>query len=211
MIPEEGFQYDRSEFFEAMKLVMEYQVGNKYYFMLNTKIVQGVVQEVGFRVYDHGMTSTVKNKLSIELSICIKYGSSSHTIPANKLFKTREEVAEQFLKDNDVPKELLRVLKQEKPKTTVADLLEKLKDVAPETDLEAQYSEIIRIIGTAYNQQFTGIYVDFTSDYWDCECERRYIHPSTDEICPTCKAERTNQPDSKICEVVPENLYQFRE
>ena len=23
------------------------------------------------------------------------------------------------------------------------------------------------------------------AEYWDCECERRYIHPSSDIICPT--------------------------
>lgn len=49
------------------------------------------------------------------------------------------------------------------------------------------------------------------AEYWDCECERRYIHPSSDIICPTCGAEKRNSPDSIRNEIRPENIYQFRE
>lgn len=48
---------------------------------------------------------------------------------------------------------------------------------------------------------------EYTSDYWDCNCDVEYIHPSTTQICPACKAERTNQPYSKISELKQENMF----
>ena len=37
--------------------------------------------------------------------------------------------------------------------------------------------------------------------FWDCECERDYIHPCTEQVCPVCKAEREDAPDARIDEV----------
>jgi len=33
-------------------------------------------------------------------------------------------------------------------------------------------------------------------DYWDCECEKNYIHPKTHAMCPYCGAWAKDQPDS---------------
>jgi len=45
-----------------------------------------------------------------------------------------------------------------------------------------------------------------TIEYWDCECERNYIHPKTEAKCRICKAEQGRQPDSRIGEVLKANL-----
>ena len=37
--------------------------------------------------------------------------------------------------------------------------------------------------------------------FWDCECERDYIHPCTEESCPVCKAEREESPNARVNEV----------
>ena len=46
-------------------------------------------------------------------------------------------------------------------------------------------------------------------DYWDCECERNYIHLKKDRlVCPLCKTEEdVGQPDSRIDELKEENFY----
>jgi hypothetical protein len=41
--------------------------------------------------------------------------------------------------------------------------------------------------------------------YWDCECEKNYIHPKTHAMCPYCGAWADDQPDS-IAEEVGEML-----
>lgn len=37
--------------------------------------------------------------------------------------------------------------------------------------------------------------------YWDCECEDKYIHPSTIDKCDRCGCERDEMPDSIVDEV----------
>ena len=41
--------------------------------------------------------------------------------------------------------------------------------------------------------------------YWDCECEKNYIHPKTHAMCPYCGTWADEQPDS-IAEEVEEML-----
>ena len=38
-------------------------------------------------------------------------------------------------------------------------------------------------------------------NYWDCECEERYINPKTLIYCPRCKTYRDDSPDSRITEI----------
>jgi hypothetical protein len=42
---------------------------------------------------------------------------------------------------------------------------------------------------------------DTTPLFWDCECERDYIHSCTEQTCPVCKAEREDAPDARVDEV----------
>ena len=37
--------------------------------------------------------------------------------------------------------------------------------------------------------------------FWDCECERDYIHPCTEPLCPICKVERDDAPNARVDEV----------
>ena len=41
-----------------------------------------------------------------------------------------------------------------------------------------------------------------TDQYWDCECNKDYIHPNTDDVCTVCHAHRKDQPDSRVTEVL---------
>lgn len=40
-----------------------------------------------------------------------------------------------------------------------------------------------------------------TTEYWDCECERDYIHSRASDICVNCGARRFESPDSRVSEV----------
>ena len=44
--------------------------------------------------------------------------------------------------------------------------------------------------------------VELTDEYWDCECEKEYIHLRSQETCPICKAEQEEQPSSRVIEVL---------
>jgi hypothetical protein len=51
-----------------------------------------------------------------------------------------------------------------------------------------------------------------TSEYWDCECQEKivgnnWIHHRSEWQCEICKAERDEQPDSRICEVITHVLF----
>ena len=40
-----------------------------------------------------------------------------------------------------------------------------------------------------------------TSLYWDCECEKGYIHPKAESNCYLCGCQSDDQPDSRVEEV----------
>lgn len=44
--------------------------------------------------------------------------------------------------------------------------------------------------------------IELTDVYWDCECEKDYIHLRSQESCPVCKAEQGDQPNSRVSEVL---------
>lgn len=44
--------------------------------------------------------------------------------------------------------------------------------------------------------------IQLTDKFWDCECEKDYIHPCREDKCPICGAEREMQPDSHVNEVI---------
>ncbi len=37
--------------------------------------------------------------------------------------------------------------------------------------------------------------------FWDCECERDYIHSCLEEACPVCKATQEESSDARVEEV----------
>ncbi len=40
-----------------------------------------------------------------------------------------------------------------------------------------------------------------TPQFWDCECQTNYIHPSSQDRCAACGARREDQPDARVNEV----------
>ena len=38
--------------------------------------------------------------------------------------------------------------------------------------------------------------------FWDCECERDYIHACLEEACPVCKATQEESPNARVDEVL---------
>ena len=53
--------------------------------------------------------------------------------------------------------------------------------------------------------------IELTDKYWDCECEKDYIHLRLQESCPICKAESEDQPDSRVPEVIKNGFVMFGE
>lgn len=45
-----------------------------------------------------------------------------------------------------------------------------------------------------------------TPKYWDCECAENYIHPRSVSSCAICKSRRSEQPQSRVNEVVAHGL-----
>lgn len=45
-----------------------------------------------------------------------------------------------------------------------------------------------------------------TSEYWDCECDEKYIHSYTEEKCSVCGTLRVDQPLFRINEVIAMGL-----
>ena len=41
-----------------------------------------------------------------------------------------------------------------------------------------------------------------TEYFWDCECEKNYIHPKTEEMCGKCGYHHHEMPDSRTVEVI---------
>lgn len=44
--------------------------------------------------------------------------------------------------------------------------------------------------------------LELTNEYWDCECEKKFIHPQSEGFCAKCQVERADQPNSRITEVL---------
>ncbi len=53
--------------------------------------------------------------------------------------------------------------------------------------------------------------ITLTDEYWDCECEKDFIHLRLQESCPVCKAESEDQPDSRVQEVIKNGFVMFGE
>jgi ABC-type microcin C transport system duplicated ATPase subunit YejF len=48
--------------------------------------------------------------------------------------------------------------------------------------------------------------IKLTSEYWDCECEESYIHPRIQKVCVFCGVYASDQPDSRVDEVLKAGL-----
>ena len=234
-MPREDFSnYDKTEFYNTIRLMQEYQVGNEFFYLKDNKIVPVIIYEVTLKYYNQSILSTTANKLTLTFMIRVAVSAMTQvTVKPEQLYKTREEAAEAFLDNNAIPKKLLQVLKDPKPRTTVGHLIEKLKVVDPETDLGDRFWNIAKEVERSFINKITpedvsfseklhvdretgnaGIgtqasEVDITLDYWDCECSEKYIHSVKVDCCPFCKAKREDMPNSRKDEVCTKNMCNY--
>lgn len=48
---------------------------------------------------------------------------------------------------------------------------------------------------------------EYTTDkFWDCECEKNYIHPKEEDYCEECHTRQEYQPDSIVEEVIKQGF-----
>ena len=43
--------------------------------------------------------------------------------------------------------------------------------------------------------------VETDPDWWDCNCEKYFVHPKYERSCSRCGAKRDEQPDSRVKEI----------
>jgi len=157
MSREDNFKYEVEEttqFFDTLKLLTKYRVGDTYYFIGENKILKGLIGEVWCKFYDYGMTHTAQRHLTADYKIILLHSHNQYDLKPNQLYKTKEEAADSFLQANDVPAELLKVLKKKDNTRTVKNLIQNILDnVDPETDLEENYWEIAKIVEQAYKKK----------------------------------------------------------
>ena len=66
------------------------------------------------------------------------------------------------------------------------------------------YWKEIPVVGVIYGEKAINAALDgveTTDLYWDCECEKNYIHPKAHIHCLLCGARVEDQPDSRVNEV----------
>ncbi|HAX18411.1 MAG TPA: hypothetical protein DCY00_07450, partial [Actinobacteria bacterium] len=78
-------------------------------------------------------------------------------------------------------------------------------NVSLDTELDEDFWVILKTVEKRYCWQFTGIHTN--SDYWDCECDKEYIHRREEQDCKLCGKLREDCPASRVNEIKPENIY----
>ena len=53
--------------------------------------------------------------------------------------------------------------------------------------------------------------IDTDPGFWDCKCQDpNYIHPKSLRICPLCKTEPDEQPDSRTNELIDQGFINLK-
>lgn len=73
-------------------------------------------------------------------------------------------------------------------------------------DFDAGFSEMMSVKDSILHELSTECVTIPT--YWDCECEKDFIHPKTEKICIKCNCSEDTQPDSRLNEVVAHLWYE---
>jgi hypothetical protein len=134
---------NKVKYFEAVNKMHELQ-DIEYGFILNGNLIEEVkVVSMNLKTYKNKK----EDMLVSELILTFK---GVMTKSADHFYITKEEAAEAFLKANDVPSELLRVIMPKKSDTTVARLCEKLQCVDPDTELEEDFWKILKTVEQNY-------------------------------------------------------------
>ena len=147
-------EYDKTEFFDALRSMLKYQVGNEYFIIRDNKIMPVTIYEVTLSYYDQGLINMAAHKVNVKITLTVVLtGKVKISVRPSSLYETREQAAEAFLDMNEIPKKLLQVLKPEKTNTTVAELVKKLLVVNQDTDLKDDFQEIINKVNRNYLEQ----------------------------------------------------------
>lgn len=190
-------QFDMTNYFEAMKLFKSHPVGKTFYMIKDNKIKPVLIYESSFKYHDPFPDKESSLELHVEIRITGMVDNNFKVVFTDELYETREQAAEAFLDKNDIPKKLMQVLNPPKPKTTIGDLIEKLQIIDPAIDLGIKgFTQVLKpITNCVERQELT------TDEYWDCECERNYIHHKNQPCCTKCGSIREDCPSSRFDEV----------
>lgn len=194
-------QFDMSDYHKGLKRLREFPVGKTFYIIKDNKIKPVLIDKGIFSYTDPKPSCLEATQLSVGVCIMGRIDGNNRELDLDTLYETREQAAEAFLEQNEIPKKLLQVLNPTKPRTTIGDLIDKLQVVDPEIDLGKDFWKVLKPITQVIENPET------TSDFWDCECETEYIHHSGQSCCTKCGAIREECPDSRVTEVKPENMY----
>jgi hypothetical protein len=199
---EEKIVYDKKEFIEKLKQLQKYMVGDRYFFISNNKISAGLVQKVAFECEDRGIRCTTKRSYTTEFKIVLWSGGSTIGLYPHQLFETKEQAAEFFLNENKVDHEVIKVKEPESNKKKVKDLLCLLETLDQEADISNRYEYILNSLGRLLYRDIVT-----TSEYWDCACEKEYIHVSEEKQCNICGLTREQGSDAIVKEIKAENMH----
>lgn len=194
-------QFDMSNYHKGLKRLREFPVGKTFYMIKDNKIKPVLIYIGTFTYTDPKPDKKDTTELEVSVRIEGRVDGNVRILNWQELYETREQAAEAFLEQNDIPKKLLQVLNPPKPKTTIGDLIDKLQIVDPEIDLGKDFWKVLKPITKAIENPET------TPEYWDCECEEEYIHPAGQSCCTKCGAVREDCPDSRLAEIKPENMH----
>ena len=196
-------QFDMSDYYKGLKRLREFPVGKTFYIIKDNKIKPVLIKTGTFIYTDPKPDKEEATELHVVIQIEGKVDGNGRVLNLHELYETREQAAEAFLEQNEIPKKLLQVLNIPKSRTTIGDLIEKLQVVDPEIDLGKDFWKVLKPITQAIENPD----VQTTDEYWDCECEEEYIHYAEQPCCTKCGAIREDCPDSRLAEIKPENMY----
>lgn len=191
-------QFNMLDYYKGLKRLRKFPVGKTFYMIKDNKIKPVLIRTGTFIYTDPAPDKEGTTELHVVIQIEGRVDGNNKILNLKELYETREQAAEAFLEQNDIPKKLLQVLNPPKPKTTIGDLIEKLQVVDPEIDLGKDFWKILKPI----TQRIENPDVQTTDEYWDCECEHNYIHPAAHTWCHKCKAHKEEMPSSRVEEVL---------
>ena len=190
-------KFDMSDYYKGLKRLREFPVGKTFYIIQDNKIKPVLIDSGTFSYTDPTPSYANSTRLVVSVQIEGRIDGNKRILDLKELYETREQAAEAFLKQNEIPKKLLQVLNPPKPKTTIGDLIEKLQIVDPEIDLGENFWKVLKPI----TQCVENPGVETTDDFWDCECETKYIHSAKELCCTKCNSLKEECPSSRIDEV----------
>lgn len=198
-------QFDMTNYHKGLKRLREFPVGKTFYIIKDNKIKPVLIRTGTFIYTDPAPDKEGTTELHVVIQIEGRVDGNNRELDLDTLYETREQAAEAFLEQNEIPKKLLQVLNPTKPRTTIGDLIDKLQIVDPEIDLGDSFWKVLKPITKAIENPET------TPEYWDCECEEEYIHLAGQPCCTKCGAVREDCPDSRLAEIKPENMYRGKD